>query len=256
MDIATLLGLIGAFGIIIAAIATGGSVILFVNVPSILIVILGSFAVVLMSFTMRQFFGSFKVGLKAFFHKPINSTDLIEVGVELAQIARKEGMVALEQHEVVNPFLRKGIMLCVDGHPPELVRKMLNKDINQTIERHDIGRKFFSTLGGIAPAMGMIGTLIGLVQMLANMDDPKSIGPAMAIALLTTLYGAVLANAFALPIADKLALRSNEERVNRSLILETISAIQEGINPRVLEELLKTFLPESKRASNDDDDAR
>lgn len=256
MDIATLLGLIGAFGIIIAAIATGGSIDLFVNVPSILIVILGSFAVVLMSFTMRQFFGSFKVGLNAFLHKPIDPTELIDVGVELAQIARKEGMVALEQHEVENPFLRKGIMLCVDGHPPELVRKMLNKDINQTIERHEIGGKFFSTLGNIAPAMGMIGTLIGLVQMLSNMDDPKSIGPAMAIALLTTLYGAILANAFAIPISDKLALRSNEERVNRNLILETISAIQEGINPRVLEELLKTFLPESKRASDDDDDAR
>jgi len=101
--------------------------------------------------------------------------------------------------------------------------------------------------------MGMIGTLVGLVQMLSNMDDPKSIGPAMAVALLTTLYGAILANAFAIPIADKLGLRSDEERVNKNLILETISAIQEGINPRVLEELLKTFLPESKRTSNDDE---
>ena len=144
-------------------------------------------------------------------------------------------------------------MLCVDGHPPELVRKMLNKDINQAIERHDTGKSFFVTLGNIAPAMGMIGTLVGLVQMLANMEDPKTIGPAMAVALLTTLYGAVLANAFAIPIADKLAIRSDEERVNKNLILETISAIQEGINPRVLEELLKTFLPESKRASSEED---
>ena len=253
MDIATLLGLIGAFGIIIAAIASGGSVLLFINVPSMLIVLLGSFAVVLMSFTMAQFLGSFKVGLKAFLHKSVNSQELIDQAVELAQIARKEGMVALEQHEVENPFLKKGIMLCVDGHPPELVRKMLNKDINQTIERHEIGKGFFSTLGNIAPAMGMIGTLVGLVQMLANMDDPKSIGPAMAVALLTTLYGAILANAFAIPIADKLGLRSDEERVNKNLILETISAIQEGINPRVLEELLKTFLPESKRTSAEED---
>ena len=254
MDIATLLGLVGAFGIIIAAIATGGSVLLFVNVPSILIVIVGSFAVVLMSFTMAQFLGAFKVGLKAFLHKPTNSTELIEQSVELAQIARKEGMVALEQHEVDNNFLKKGITLCVDGHPPELVRKMLNKDINQAIERHETGQSFFSTLGNIAPAMGMIGTLVGLVQMLANMEDPKTIGPAMAVALLTTLYGAILANAFAIPIADKLAIRSSEERVNKNLILETISAIQEGINPRVLEELLKTFLPESKRASEESED--
>jgi len=254
VDIATLLGLVGAFGIIIAAIATGGSVLLFVNVPSILIVIVGSFAVVLMSFTMAQFLGAFKVGLKAFLHKPTNSTELIEQSVELAQIARKEGMVALEQHEVDNNFLKKGITLCVDGHPPELVRKMLNKDINQAIERHETGQSFFSTLGNIAPAMGMIGTLVGLVQMLANMEDPKTIGPAMAVALLTTLYGAILANAFAIPIADKLAIRSSEERVNKNLILETISAIQEGINPRVLEELLKTFLPESKRASEESED--
>lgn len=253
MDIATLLGLIGAFGIIIAAIASGGSVLLFINVPSLLIVILGSFAVVLMSFTMSQFLGAFKVGLKAFLNKSINSQELIDQAVELSQIARKEGMVALEQHEVENKFLKKGIMLCVDGHPPELVRKMLNKDINQAIERHETGQNFFSTLGNIAPAMGMIGTLVGLVQMLANMEDPKTIGPAMAVALLTTLYGAILANAFAIPIADKLAIRSNEERVNKNLILETISAIQEGINPRVLEELLKTFLPESKRISAEDE---
>lgn len=252
MDIATLLGLIGAFGIIIAAIATGGSILVFVNVPSILIVIIGSLAVVLMSFTVQQFFGSFKVGLKAFLHKPVNPQDLIDSAVDLAKIARKEGMVALEQHEISNAFLKKGVMLCVDGHPPELVRKMLNKDINLTIERHDIGGNFFSTLGGIAPAMGMIGTLIGLVQMLSNMDDPKSIGPAMAVALLTTLYGAVLANAFALPIANKLSIRSNEERINKNLILETISAIQEGINPRVLEDLLKTFLPERKRISSEE----
>lgn len=253
MDIATLLGLIGAFGIIIAAIATGGSVLLFVNVPSLLIVIVGSFAVVLMSFTMAQFLGSFKVGLKAFLNKSTNSQDLIDQSVELAQIARKEGMVALEQHEVENPFLKKGIMLCVDGHPPELVRKMLNKDINQTIERHEVGKSFFVSLGNISPAMGMIGTLVGLVQMLANMEDPKTIGPAMAVALLTTLYGAILANAFAIPIADKLGIRSDEERVNKNLILETISAIQEGINPRVLEELLKTFLPEGKRISEDNE---
>lgn len=252
MDIATLLGLVGAFGIIIAAIATGGDVGLFVNIPSLLIVILGSFLVVLMKFSLGQFLGSFKVGMKAFFNKSFNSQELIDQAVELAQIARKEGMVALEQHEVENPFLKKGIMLCVDGHPPELVRKMLSKDINQTIERHEIGQGIFSSLGAVAPAMGMIGTLIGLVQMLANMDDPKAIGPAMAVALLTTLYGAVLANAFAIPIADKLALKSDEERVNRTLILETISAIQEGINPRVLEELLKTFLPESKRISSEE----
>lgn len=247
MDLATLLGLLIAFGFIIGAIATGGSMILFVNIPSILIVLGGSIAVVLMQFTVGQFFGAFRVAMKAFFHKSENPNELIQQAVSLANIARKEGMMALESQEIENPFLNKGIQLCVDGHPPDLVRNMLSKDINLTIQRHEIGQKIFKAFGDIAPAMGMIGTLIGLVQMLANMDDPKSIGPAMAVALLTTLYGAVIANAFALPIADKLALRSDEEKMSRTLILETISGIQEGMNPRVLEELLKTFLPEGQR---------
>ncbi|MCW9014770.1 MAG: flagellar motor protein PomA [Gammaproteobacteria bacterium] len=251
MDLATLLGLIIAFGFIIGAIMTGGSVMLFVNPPSILIVVGGSIAVVLMQFTLSQFFGAFKVAMKAFFHKAVNAQELIEQAVVLANVARKEGMMALESQEIENPFLNKGIQLCVDGHPPDLVRKMLSKDINLTIQRHEIGQKIFSALGNVAPAMGMIGTLIGLVQMLANMDDPKSIGPAMAIALLTTLYGAVIANAFALPVAEKLGLRSEEEKTNRTLILETISGIQEGMNPRVLEELLKAFLPEGQRVSEE-----
>lgn len=249
MDLATLLGLIIAFGFILGAILAGGSIMLFINIPSLLIVIGGSVAVVLMQFTLAQFFNAVKVAMKGFFHKSINAAELIEQAGVLANIARKEGMMALESQEIENSFLNKGIQLCVDGHPPDLVRKMLSKDISLTIERHENGQKIFKALGDVAPAMGMIGTLIGLVQMLANMDDPKSIGPAMAVALLTTLYGAIIANAFALPLADKLELRSNEEKTNRTLILETISGIQEGMNPRVLEELLKAFLPENQRSS-------
>ncbi|VAW70695.1 Flagellar motor rotation protein MotA [hydrothermal vent metagenome] len=249
MDLATLLGLIITMGFILGAILAGGSILLFVNIPSLLIVLGGSVSVVLMQFTLGQFFGAFKVALKAFIHKNVDAAQLIEQAGVLANVARKEGMMALESQEIENPFLNKGIQLCVDGHPPDLVRKMLSKDISLTIQRHENGQKIFKALGDIAPAMGMIGTLIGLVQMLANMDDPKSIGPAMAVALLTTLYGAVVANAFALPIADKLELRSQEEKTNRTLILETISGIQEGMNPRVLEELLKAFLPENQRAA-------
>ena len=249
MDLATLLGLIITFGFILGAILSGGSLLLFVNVPSLLIVIGGSVSVVLMQFTLGQFFGAFKVAMKAFFHKSVDAVELIEQAGVLANVARKEGMMALESQEIENPFLNKGIQLCVDGHPPDLVRKMLSKDISLTIQRHELGQSIFKALGDIAPAMGMIGTLIGLVQMLANMDDPKSIGPAMAVALLTTLYGAIIANAFALPLADKLELRSQEEKTNRTLILETISGIQEGMNPRVLEELLKAFLPEAQRAT-------
>jgi len=123
------------------------------------------------------------------------------------------------------------------------VHKILSKEITLSIERNESGLNLFKAMGDVAPAMGMIGTLIGLVQMMSNMSDPKSIGPAMAVALLTTLYGAVIANVFALPIADKLALRSNEERLSKSMILESISAIQEGLNPRMIEGLLNVYLP-------------
>jgi len=247
MDLATLVGLLGAFGIIIAAIVVGGSAIIFVNPPSLLIVVGGTLFAVLMKFPMGHFFSAFKVATKAFFNKPEDPMKLIEEGVQLANIARKEGVLGLEGQDIGNEFLQRGIQLSVDGHEPEFVRAMLGKDINLTIDRHERGQAIFKAIGDVAPAMGMIGTLIGLVQMLSAMDDPKAIGPAMAVALLTTLYGAVIANAFALPIADKLAHRSQEERLNKALILETINAIQEGLNPRVMEELLKTYLPTSKR---------
>jgi chemotaxis protein MotA len=247
MDLATLLGLIGAFGVIIGAIVTGGDIVLFINPPSLMIVIGGTIAAALIKFPLTTFLGSFKIALKAFLYKSVSPADLIDEAMELANTARKNGLLALESVEITNEFLKRGIQLCVDGHDPEFVRRMLSKDINQTIERHDTGRSIFKAIGDVAPAMGMIGTLIGLVQMLSSMDDPKQIGPAMAIALLTTLYGAVVANAFALPIADKLSFRSAEEHMNKSLILETISGIQEGLNPRVLETLLKTYLPGNRR---------
>ncbi len=249
MDLATLIGLLGSFGIIAVAMIMGGSILLFVNVPSLLIVFVGSMFVVLIKFPIGQFFSAVKIAAKAFSNKAPDPAKLIEEGVELANIARKEGVLGLEGQDIENEFLKRGIQLCVDGHEPDFVRTMLSKDINLTIARHETGQAIFKSLGDVGPAMGMIGTLIGLVQMLSAMDDPKSIGPAMAVALLTTLYGAILATAFALPIADKLSLRSKEERLNKVLILETISSIQEGLNPRVMEELLKTYLPEGKRDS-------
>lgn len=247
MDIATLIGLLGGFGIIIGAIASGGDVMLFVNIPSVMIVVGGTFMITLMQVSLGDFLGSFSIGMKAFFYKTDDPKQLIEMAVELADIARKNGLLALEGQEIANPFLKQGINLCVDGHDPILVSKLLNKDINLTIQRHEVGQAMFRSMAMVAPAMGMIGTLVGLVQMLANMSDPASIGPAMAVALLTTLYGAIIANAFAQPIADKLARASSMEKTNKSLIIETIAGIQEGMNPRVLEQLLGTYLPTGKR---------
>ena len=247
MDIATLVGLLGGFGIIIGAIASGGDVLLFVNLPSILIVVGGTFMVTLMQVSLADFLGSFGIGLKAFLYKVDDPKQLIEDAVQLADVARKNGLLALEGQEISNDFMKKGINLCVDGHDPALVQKMLVRDIDLTIGRHEVGQRMFRNMASMAPAMGMIGTLVGLVQMLANMSDPASIGPAMAVALLTTLYGAIIANAFAQPMADKLARATELEKTNKHLILETIGGIQEGMNPKVLEQLLTTYLPPKKR---------
>lgn len=251
MDIASLVGILAAFGIIGAAIGMGGPFIIFVNVPSILVVVGGTFGVTLMRVTLADFLGSFKVGMRGFFYKMDNPENLIEEAVEMANIARKEGLLALEGRDISNKFLERGIGLCIDGHSPEIVSNLLSKDINLAIERHTKGADMFKAMAVYAPAMGMIGTLVGLVQMLSNMSDPAAIGPAMAVALLTTLYGAVIANAFASPLAEKLILISASEKLNKALILESISAIQDGTNPRVMQQLLNAFLPESKRPQDD-----
>jgi len=191
------------------------------------------------------------VGMKAFFYKVDDPKKLIEEGVALADIARKNGLLALEGQEISNDFMKRGIGLCVDGHDPALVQRMLSKEIDLMLERHEVGINMFKNMATMAPAMGMIGTLVGLVQMLANMSDPAAIGPAMAVALLTTLYGAIIANAFAQPMADKLARATAIERTNKSLIMETIAGIQEGMNPKVLEQLLSTYLPQKKRPGDE-----
>lgn len=247
MDLATLIGLIGGFGIVIGAIVTGGSAGVFVNAPSMLVVLGGTVGAIFIQFPLGNVFGAVGVAMKAFMFKIAAPAELIQKSVELATIVRKEGLLSLENQEVEDPFFQKGIGLCVDGHSPEFVRKVLTQDMQLTIERHEKGRSIWKAMGDTAPAMGMIGTLIGLVQMLSNMDDPKAIGPSMAVALLTTLYGALIANLVALPIANKLALRSDEEKLNKSLIIETIHSIQEGENPRVMEQSLRNFLPSKKR---------
>ena len=251
MDIASIVGFILAYVIISVAIMLGGPFHLFVNAPSLLIVVGGTFAVTLMRVTLANFLGSFKIGLKGFFYKLDAPQSLIDESVELANVARKEGILALEGREIGNGFLERGISLCIDGHAPEVVKGLLSKDINMSIERHTIGADMFKAMAVYAPAMGMIGTLIGLVQMLANMSDPAAIGPAMAVALLTTLYGAVIANAFASPLSEKLILISGYEKLNKDLILESIGGIQEGTNPRVLKQLLNAYLPESKRQEDE-----
>ena len=240
MDLATMIGLIGGFAFVIMAMILGGSIMMFVDVISVLIVVGGSTFVVLMKYTMGQFFGAAKVD---------EPEDLIAKVVEMADAARKGGFLALEEMEITNNFMQKGIDLLVDGHDADVVRAALQKDIVLTDERHEFGTSVFRAFGDVAPAMGMIGTLVGLVAMLSNMDDPKSIGPAMAVALLTTLYGAILSNMVFFPIADKLSLRREQEKLNRRLIMDGVLAIQDGQNPRVIDGHLKNSLNEGKRVA-------
>lgn len=248
MDLATLIGLVGGLAIVFMAMMMSGSVGMFVDVPSVLIVIVGSIFVVLIKFGLGHFLGAVKVAGKAFMFKVSDPAELIDEVVGLADAARKGGLLSLEGREVSNDFLQNGIQLLVDGHDPDVVKTLLAKDMNQALERHDRGARIWSSLGDVAPAMGMIGTLIGLVAMLANMDDPKSIGPAMAVALLTTLYGAMLANMIAIPIADKLKLRKGEEVMIKRLVIDALLAIQAGQNPRVIDSMLRNYLPEGSRA--------
>ncbi len=249
MDLATLIGLLGAFGIVIMAMVLGGSIIVFVNVPSLLIVIVGTLMVVLMKFSMGQFLGAVKVAAKAFAYKLDKIDELIPKVVEMADVARKGGLLALEGQEISNEFLQEGVKMLVDGHDGDVVKDVLTKEMRQTEQRHGWGAKVFTAIGDVAPAMGMIGTLIGLVAMLSAMDDPKAIGPAMAVALLTTLYGAMLANMVAIPIADKLDLRKTEEGRLKSMCIDALMGIQAGQNPRVIESMLKTYLAPAQRAT-------
>lgn len=247
MDLATLVGILGAFGIIGGAMTMSGGVGIFIDIPSVLIVIVGTIFVVLMKFSMGQFLGCFKVAGKAFMFKLVDPADLIEEVVELADDARKNGLLALEGKEVSDDFLQSGIQLLVDGHDPEVVRGLLNRDLNEAVKRHEVGSQIWKQMGDTAPAMGMVGTLIGLVAMLSNMSDPASIGPSMAVALLTTLYGAMVANMIALPISDKVALRRDEEGRIKSMVIDALMGIQAGQNPRVIDSMLRNYLPAGKR---------
>lgn len=247
MDLATLIGLIGGLALVTLAMVLGGNIMMYIDVTSILIVIGGSCFIVMSKFTMSKFFGAAKIAGKAFIFKADEPEDLIAKIVEMADAARKGGFLALEEMEIPNSFMQKAIDLLVDGHDIEIVRATLKKDIALTDERHTQGMGVFRAFGDVAPALGMIGTLVGLVAMLSNMDDPKSIGPSMAVALLTTLYGAVLANMVFFPIADKLSLRRDQEKLNRSLIMDGVLAIQAGQNPRVIDSFLKNYLNESSR---------
>ena len=246
MDIATIIGLVGAFGIIYMAISANAAA--FIDTASLLIVVAGSIAVVLARCTLGEFLGAIGVLGKAFSRKIENPFELINQLVELATIARKDGMIALEGQDIKNAYMAKAVAMMVDGTDPDIIKSSLERDTAMMKQRHAMGAGVFSAWGEIAPAMGMVGTLAGLVIMLGNMSDPKAIGPAMAIALLTTMYGAILANVICLPMAQKLTNASALEAANNELILEGVLFMQSGGNPRVMGDMLGSFVAPKMRS--------
>ena len=249
MDLSTLVGLVLAFGLIFAALLAGGSVMDFVDTPSILIVIGGTFAVTLVNFPLPTVLGAANVVKNAFFMQAMSPLDTVSTLVSFAERARREGILALEgsMDEIDDDFIRSGLRLAVDGVEPELIKDILQTELAFIEDRHRNGQSILTYMGSASPAMGMIGTLIGLVQMLGNLEDASAIGPAMAVALLTTMYGAVMANLIFIPLSGKLKARSSEEILIKEVAIEGVMSIQSGDNPRILEQKLLAFLAPSIR---------
>jgi len=242
MDIATPIGMLGAMGLIVAAMAQSAGVGAFIDVPSVLIVVCGTAMAVLCRSTLPEFLGSFGVFLKAILPGAPKEEVLIERLGEFSAMARKDGMMALEGQETPDPFFGKGVQMLVDGADEASLKTRLTAEIGAMKSRHASGLAVWQAWMDIAPAMGMIGTLVGLVAMLGAMDDPKAIGPAMAVALLTTLYGAMIANVIALPIIDKLKGYDARECKYRELVLLGLIGIARNESSRNIQDKLAAFL--------------
>jgi len=255
MDKATIGGLVMGSGLMILAIviAPGSKFSAFIDYPSAAVVVGGAIAASFIAFPLKTMLSMHKVIMKVF--KPYNQElgPVIAQLVEFSEIARRDGILALENktEDIEDPFILLGVQMAVDGTDAELMESILRSDIDSVAERHRNGKSLMDTVGRYAPAFGMIGTLMGLIIMLGNMDDPNAIGPGMAVALITTLYGAVVSNMMFLPFADKLAFYSKRELQVREVILRGILSIQDGDNPRILEQKLKTVLPVAERAGDE-----
>ncbi|HHZ13088.1 MAG: motility protein A [Caldicoprobacterales bacterium] len=253
MDVSTLAGIVVGIAFIIVGIIINGTLQSFYDLASIMIVLGGTLAATMVSYPFKRLVGFTRVVKKLFFSSEDKPQDIIVRIIELANIARKEGLLALEEaaYGTDDPFLQKGILLIVDGTDPELVRNILETELDFLEERHQEGQGIFETMASLAPAFGMIGTLIGLINMLRKLDDPSSLGPSMSVALVTTFYGSMLANLFFTPMAIKLKYKSSQEILLKEIMLEGMLSIQAGENPRIIEEKLKAFLPPKDRLNRE-----
>ena len=258
MDIFSVVGVGLGFVLIIVAIMMGGSLGSFIDIPSIMIVGGGCVAALLSCFPLPKLLELPKVMKKCIQNPSSEASKLIDQLVGYAEVARRDGILALEgmTAEMTDDLLVIGVKMAVDGTDPELIEQIMEADVDNMMTRHSSGKGLFDAAGKYAPAFGMIGTLVGLVAMLSNMEDPSAIGAGMAAALLTTLYGAMISNVLFLPLADRLALRSEDEVLIKSIVIKGVMSIQSGDNPRVVEQKLKTFLSPGARGGEDEDDMR
>ncbi|MGI6776905.1 MAG: motility protein A [Acetivibrionales bacterium] len=250
MDLATIIGIACGAVCIVYPILTGGSPAGFWDVSSIFVVLGGGLASTLISYRLSEVMKILKVTKNAFFDKNTSSSGTIKMLVELSQKARREGLLALEseQERIDDDYIKQSLQLIVDGVEPDTIRESMSLELENLQSRHAKGIGLFKTMGNLFPAWGMIGTLMGLIALLKDLDDPSQIGPSMALALVTTFYGSVLANFVCIPVANKLTIKSKEEVQQKEMIIEGILSIQAGENPRIMEHKLKTFLsPDQKR---------
>ncbi len=253
MDLATLIGIVSAFGLVVVSIAMGGGLVLFVNIPSLMIVLGGTLGTTMINYPLKDVIGSLSVVKNAFFTGGgLAAEEVIKKFVELGGKARREGILALEADvkDISDDFLKKGLQMSVDGLEPQSIEEIMNTEIDYLRDRHQLGAEIFATMGTFAPALGMIGTLIGLVQMLQSMEDPSAIGPAMAVALLTTFYGSCMANLVCIPISGKLKSRSKEEALTKEMVVEGVLSLTRGENPRILEQKMLAYMPPKLRKSS------
>jgi chemotaxis protein MotA len=251
MYIATVIGIFSSVSLLVISINMGVGVGAFLDLPSLLIVVGGTACATMINFPLRDCLNTFSVLKNAFVTKATTMADIITGFITFSAKARKEGLLSLEADipTVEDSFLQKGLQLTVDGLEPQAIVDILETEISFQESRHRLGAEIFQAMGTFAPAFGMLGTLIGLISMLQQMDDPSSIGPAMSVALVTTFYGALLANVVFVPISGKLRARSKSETMVKELIVQGILALCRGDNPRIIEQKLHAFIPPNARIS-------
>ncbi|MGL1863741.1 MAG: MotA/TolQ/ExbB proton channel family protein [Pseudodesulfovibrio sp.] len=250
MDIVTLLGLAVGLSLVMGAIIIGGAVDVFINIPGMMIVVGGTMASIMVAFPFEEIIQAFNAAFKMFVQRKTKVRDVVNIMVKVAEISRREGLVALENVQTENMVLKKSCQLIADNADPDIIRTTLSIEISSMRRRHQVGQDVFKRLAGLAPAFGMMGTLIGLVQMLSQLSDPKAIGPAMAVALLTTFYGSAMATLIFIPIGAKLRARTLQEQLHLEVIFEGAKSILENNNPRLVYEKLSSFLAPNERESH------